>query len=309
MIDKARALNWWTGRMTDQQLADAADIDKRSVTHFLRQKYFKKHVIGSGRGNRRIRRISAQARSAIAILAGLQRGGISANLASSILSATPVIADAQTEIVDFTTKNEFWAGPLGWAPVSLLSVDPDGGWNASDRVPQHIWNRHVFFFHRPGEVPKSAAGLDQVPVEMRESAIERGLIQYSNEPLYVPEIDPLGTLDVPATEALPNLDEKLLIIDRTWVVLDEPKPGGKKRIEAIISKEHESLPEVSPRVKAVLSGILNGSVRPIPRSAEFTDERVEQIVQNAETLVTVNLTLSVRRMKRRALGLDGGGDG
>ena len=115
-------------------------------------------------------------------------------------------------------------------------------------------------------------------------------------------------LDAPATVALPNLDEKLLIIDRRWVVLDEPKPSGKERIEAIIAKEHESLPKVSPRVKSIFSEVSNGIVRPIPRSREFTDERVEQIVQNAETLFTVNLTLSVRRMKRRALGLDGGGE-
>jgi len=308
MIDQARALNWLTGRMTDQQLADAAGIDKRLATHFLSQKYFDKHVSDRGRGSRRTRRVSTEARNAIAIFAGLQRGGISAELASSILSATPVIADAQTEIVDFTTKNEFWAGPLGWVPVSLLTVDPDGGWNARDSLPQHIWNRHVFFFHRQGEVPKSVAGLDQAAVEMLESAVESGLIQYSSEPLYAPEIDPLGTLDVPSTEALPNLDEKLLIVDRRWVVLDEPKPGGKERIEAIISKEHEGLPKVSPRVKSILSEISNGSVRPIPRSREFTDEWVEQIVQNAETLFTVNLTLSVRRMKRRALGLDGGGE-
>ena len=308
MIDKARTLNWLTGRMTDQQLADAAGIDKRLATHFLSQKYFDKHVSDRGRGSRRTRRVSTEARNAIAIIAGLQRGGISAELASSILSATPVIANAQSEIVDFTTMNEFFAGPLGRAPVSLLSVDPDGGWNARDSVPQHIWNRQVFFVYPQGEAPKSVAGLDQVPVEMCESAVESGLIQSSNEPLYAPEIDPLGTLDVPATEALPNLDEKLLIIDRKWVVLDEPKPGGKERVEAIISKEHESLPKVSPRVKAVLSEILNGSVRPIPLSAEFTDERVEQIIQNAETIFSVNLTLSVRRMKRRALGLDGGGE-
>ena len=294
--------------MTDQQLADAADIDKRSVTHFLRQEYFTNHVFGGGRGSRHTRRVSTQARNAIAIFAGLHRGGISAELASSILTATPVIADAQSEIVDFTTKNMFLAGPLGWESVSLNTVVPDGGWTARDSVPQHIWNRHVFLFHRRGEVPKSVGGLDQVAVEMLESAVESGLIQYSSEPLYAPEIDPLGTLDVPTTVALPNLDEKLLIVDRRWVVLDEPKPGGKKRIEAIISKEHEGLPKVSPRVKVVLSEISNGSVRPIPRSAEITDERVEQIVQNAETLVTVNLTLSVRRMKRRALGLDGGGE-
>ena len=308
MIDQARTLNWLTGRMTDQQLADAAGIDKRLATHFLSQKYFDKHVSDRGRGSRRTRRVSTEARNAIAIIAGLQRGGISAELASSILTATPVIADAQTEIIDFTTMNEFCAGPLGRAPVSLLTVDPDGGWNARDSVPQHIWNRQVFFVYPQGEVPKSVGGLDQAAVEMLESAVESGLIQYSSEPLCVPEIDPLGTLDAPATVALPNLDEKLLIVDRKWVVLDVPQPGGKERIEAIISKEHESLPKVSPRVKEVLSEVSCGSVRPIPRSAEFADERVEKIVQNAETIFSVNLTLSVRRMKRRALGLDGGGE-
>jgi len=91
VMDRQKALNWWTGRISDQELADWSGMARRAVGLVLNLPKLRDGVSGGGRGGRYSRRISPNARNAVAVIQAMSEAGLTFELAANIVSATPYL--------------------------------------------------------------------------------------------------------------------------------------------------------------------------------------------------------------------------
>lgn len=299
--------------MSDQDMAAWTGMAQRAVGLVLALPALRGGVHGGGRGARLTRRIDPKVRNAVAIVQALSESGIPFELAANVATAAPYMLSAVTQLIDF-------APPLS-SIVMLPVVDPDGGWLSTDLVPQDVWGRQV----RPcrdvdnpdpsiGEVYLISADNFRLNTTHGTMVVNRRqfdlddveLVPLTDGPVYAGEHDPLGFLVGSKTETAPRLDEHLLIVDGKWIVHKSPDPSpleamqnwwaGKKPKEEPLTFDFDPIAVIENDRRTV-------RVIGWGRDEEEQDKARWALEHNAG-LLDINMTFSVRRMKRRALGVE-----
>lgn len=311
-FDKTKVLNWWTGRISNMELGEWTGQTERDVRFILASDYFADQISGGGRGSKTTRRISRQARNAVAIIAALRNTGLSIELSSMILSATPVIASAPTEVVDFSPG--MLAGVPEYSGVAMLAVDdPNGGWRMADHVPSHVFNRKCrpLIKRDQGEVTSlgdivwlpdwSEARIGQIPDSLRSIG----------EQMYRPEIDPFGFYEFGnhRPDSHPRLDSHIFIIDGRWVFERHQHIDPREYLSDVLEAAELFMPrrysnEHDPEFHYTLMSEISDDKKEVV--SRFGDEEKEALARKSlldfSSSVDINSTVAVRKMKRRALG-------
>jgi hypothetical protein len=313
VLNRDKVVNWWIGRMSDQDLAEWTGMAPRAVGLVLNLPYMRGGVSGGGRGSKNTRRIAPKTRNAVPIIHAMAEGGLTFELAANIISATPVLASMPTQIVD-------WRPSLkGVAP--LLMVDPGGNWLMTDMVPENIWHRFVYFCYDVNNPSPTFGDLVQVQCEDFKPNTDRGtmivdrsdfgrpnleLKPINEKPIYAGEIDQIGfyAYENYVSEAIAGLDDHLLVVNGRWVFHKRPDPTPTTAILNFMEGQSTGKPikydldpmSVIERDKKTVRAIGFGR-------DEEEQERARYHLKNYESVLDVNITLAVRKMKRRAYGL------
>lgn len=313
MIERARALNWWTGRISDAELAEWTGMAPRAVGIILNLPALRQGVVGGGRGARFTRRIDPRVRNAVAIVHALSQAGLSLELSSNIVTATPYLLSVVRELIDFM--------PPLVSTVQLAKVDPKGNWLPTDTVPGPVWGRFV----RPcrnlnnpnptaGELYYVEAGDFRINTSQGTFVVNRQhlgledveLVPLTDEPVYAGELDQLGLLTVEKTESVYHLDDHLLVVDGKWIFHKTPYPSPIETMMKLIAGGRTKREEITFNYKPISVIEPDGkTVRVIGWGKdEEEQERANKALPHFSSLLDVNVTLAVRRMKRRALGVE-----
>lgn len=309
-MDRQKALNWWTGRISDQELAEWSGMAPRAVGLVLNLPRLRSGVTGGGRGGRFTRRIDPKARNAVAIIQALSESGLTFELASNIVSATPYLLGAVTELVDFSHPFD---------GVRMLAVeDPEGNWLPTDIVPGPVWGRFV----RPcraidnpnpsiGEVyfidaDKFRTNTSHGTFVINGPRRDLELVPLTEGPIYGGEPDPLGLLMGSKTESVDRFDDHLLIVDGKWIFHKSPEPSPQQALLEVTAGNLQPLEELTFDLDPI--SVIEPdrkSVRVIGWGRdEDEQDRARKALKNFTGLLDVNVTFAVRRMKRRALGVE-----
>ncbi|MBN9241917.1 MAG: hypothetical protein J0I98_03905 [Mesorhizobium sp.] len=313
MLDRDKVINWWTGRISDPELAEWTGMAPRAVAIVLNLPHMRAGVSGGGRGSRHTRRVDPKTRNAVAIVHALSEAGLTLELATNIIGATPVIAGTPTEVVDYRA-------PLAGVR-SMMMVDPKGNWLPTDIVPWHVWERFVFPCYSIDN-PKPRHGdilevpFDQfTPNETGVMFVDRSgsdlpnleIKSLTEAPVYSGEIDPLGlyTYENYQAETLPRFDEHILIVNGRWVFIKSPDPSPMHAMQNFMAGEFNKGKSIEYDFDPV------SVIEPDKKTVrvigwgrdEEEQERARYHLNNFDSLLDVNITLAVRKMKRRAYGL------
>lgn len=313
MLERDKVLNWWTGRLSDAELAEFTGMAHRAVTLVLNLPAMRAGVTGGGRGSRHTRRVSKKTRNAIAIVHAMSEAGIPFELATNILGETPIIASMPTKVVDYEDLFE--------AVCSLRAVDPSGNWMPNDIVPRRLWDGFVFPCCSadnpnpgPGDIFRMPCE-DFTPNENGVMFLDRSAIGLPNVqlrrltegPVYSGEIDPLGLYlyENYQAETLPRYDDHILIVNGRWVFTKSPDPSPIEAMRQFLAEPSKKRPEVEYDLHPVsVIDSKRKTVRVIGWGHDPEEqERARYHLDNFDSLLDVNITLAVRKMKRRAYGL------
>lgn len=314
VLDREKTINWWIGRFSDQDLAEWTGMAPRAVGLVLNIPSMREGISGGGRGSKTTRRIAPKTRNAVAVVHALAEAGLALELAVNVIVAIPQLASMVTPVIDLKDASK--------GLRSLPLCDPNGPWLPVDVVPWHIWER----FTRPcvdvnlgafafGDVLPLDAALFQPNTDRGTMIIDRKSIGLStievkpitSRPVYSGEIDPAGLYEYcnAPTEAVPGLDEHVLIVDGRWIFRRGPDQSPEEALAAASVKQSDKNQHV--RVGDDLIAVIEPdrkTVRRIWRSPEEDEAQASgHALQNYRSLLDINLTLAVRIMKRRALGL------
>lgn len=314
MHDRDKVINWWVGRMSDQDLAEWTGMAPRAVGIVLNLPHMRAGISGGGRGSKNTRRIEAKTRNAVAIIHAMSEAGMTFELATNIIAATPVLASMPTQVID-------WHPILsGIAP--LMVADPAGSWLPTDKVPENIWGRFVYPCYSVDNPQPTAGDILEVPYGDFAPNTDRGtmlvdrsafgmpnleLKPLTDKPVYAGEIDPLGlyTYENYRSEALPRFDDHVLVVNGHWVFIKSPDPRPMEAMQNVMAGEfNQSKPikyDLDP-VSVIESDKKTVRVIGWGRDEE-EQERARYHLANFDSLLDVNMTLAVRKMKRRAYGL------
>lgn len=313
MLDRDKVVNWWTGRISDADLAEWTGMAPRAVAIVLNLPHMRAGVFGGGRGSRHTRRVDPKTRNAVAIVHALSEAGLTLELATNIIGATPIIASMPTEVVD-------WRAPLAGIR-SMMMVDPKGNWLPTDIVPWHVWERFVFPCYSVDDPSPGPGDILEVPFEQftpNEHGImfvDRSAHGRSNLnlkaltecPVYSGEIDPAGLYlyENYRAEALPRFDDHLLIVNGRWVFTKSPDPSALAAMRQFMSGVFGKDKLIGHRFNPV--SVIEAdkkTVRVIGWGRDDEEqERARYHLKNFDSVLDVNITLAVRKMKRRAYGL------
>lgn len=301
MLDRTKVLNWWVGRFSDQELADWTGMAPRAVGIVLSLPTLRHGVIGGGRGSKNTRRVMKASRNAVGIVAALNQAGITFEQSANLIGTCPEFASAPTAVVDYEDPYDDLR--------SLSLVDPKGGWLPDDVVPRHIWERQVVRCRRRDNPDPIAAETIYIPVDqLNPSALSaHDLVPITGEVEYGGEIDPLGFYLVSSgySKADRRTDDHLLIFDGKWVFYKKPTPWAWYAMQA--RREEPHIPRPEPTFDVVMRAILNDDKKTVsavdPKQYKNLPQFSDHIRDNFRTCLDVNTTLSVRKMKRKALGL------
>jgi hypothetical protein len=317
VLDRTRNINWWTGRLSDAELAEFARMEKRNLQLVLSLPKVRAEIAGGGRGSRGTRRISHKVRNGVAMIQALHEAKLTLAEAGEIIGTFWYLPDTVNRAVDFS--------PVLSGIRSPMIEDPAGGWLLTDSVPDHIAERYVIPCRRVDlPAPASDGDLALFPADFwrpdsqtghmivptgPESSVE--LVPLSPEPIYYGEIDPIGQYLPGNTrpESLP-WDDHLEIINSRWIYHRVPEPDAYQVVSAMFNGEWGGAKKVAYRT--ILLGELVGGrspVRSLRDADDATRARAEYERENFHSRLEINLSLPVRKMKRRALGLAVDGDG
>ncbi|PWR24212.1 hypothetical protein [Zavarzinia aquatilis] len=314
MLDRDKVVNWWTGRISDQELAEWTGMAPRAVAIVLGLPSMRAGVTGGGRGSRHVRRINPKTRNAVAIVHALSEAGLPLELAANIIGATPAIAAMPTEIVDYRDPS--------YGIRSMMSVDPKGNWLLTDMVPWHVWERFVFPCYSIDNPNPTAGDIVNVPYDAFEPNTERGTMRVdrsaqglpnvelkplTEKPVYAGEVDPLGlyAYENYRTEALPRFDDHVLIVNGRWIFTKSPDPSPMDTMSDLMSGISDGSNPIEYDLDPV--SVIEADRKTV-RAIGFGRDQEEQNralyhLDNFDSLLNVNATLALRKMKRRAYGL------
>ncbi len=320
MLDRQTVVNYWTGKISDKQLSDWTGMATRAVGLVLSMPALADTVSQRGRGTRHVRRISAKARNAVAVVHAISEAGPTFEQAVNILTVAPFLVAHVSETVDYVQSMP----PYPMGVRMMIDVDPEGGWQPSDIVPAPIWEytvRRCWDINNPSRAPGSMYRVPAILFEANDRGtmvVDRSsaglpsleLAPIDAEPVYQGEPDPLGLFseDMTGATALPQYDDHLLIVNGRWVFHKQPEPTPLELLqerwawggpESYLLRENQSY-----RIEPIAMRGEDG--RSYRRFGTFDDgarAAAEHALRNFDSLLDVNMTLAVRRMKRRAYGL------
>ena len=311
MIDPARTLNWWTGRISNAELAGWTGQTERDVRLIMDQPFIRERIVSGGRGSKHTRRIPHDARNAVAIVAALRKSGMSIETACAILDAAPVIASRPTEIIDFSPTS-LESGPARYGDrAALIDAQPAAGWLPSDVVPLHVLTRHARPVMRTDAPPPAGAGdITWLPswAEARAGGLPAGL-KSLGEPEYRPEIDPLGFYEPgnDAPDAADRLDEHFYVLDGASIWLRDSDPLPRDIMRDIFQRTEFGRESRPPAPEREFTYTRVADLDPASRTARRADpaatKEANDLFSQYKTRLDVNVTAAVRQMKRVALGL------
>jgi hypothetical protein len=312
-FDRRRVLAWWTGRITNAELAGWTGQTERDIRLILDTPYMRSQIHGGGRGSKHTRRITPQARNAVAIVGALRRAGMSIETAAKLLDAVPVLASFPTESIDFTPQAlEAFPAPYGQS-VMLASAEPDAGWLQTDIVPRHVFDRHcrpIVKVGDPDEIGIGSVGWLPTWREEADGGLPHGW-RSLGEPIYRPEIDPLAIYEFGNTlpDAKDELDHHFHISDGRWVFVRYQNPDPRVLAVDLFQTYELGFPSLVDRedVRFTFEPIaeidqVSGVARAI-RGDQAAEAAARSADSQFQTKLTVNASLAIRNMKRRALGL------
>lgn len=313
-FDQEKVLAWWTGRITNADLALWTGQSERDIRLILDTPFMRREIQGGGRGSKNTRRISRKARNAVAIVGALRKAGMSIDAACALLDALPVIADLPTESIDFS-PGSLESSPAPYGNLICLGQElPNKGWLMTDIVPGHVFNRHC----RP--VVKKDVGLEARLgtiawwPDWMERAFTRdapGGFRPFGLPIYRPEIDPFGIYEHGNTS--PDSDDPydyhFYVVDGRWVWIRFSDPAPREyaldafqhfelHLDRRFSKDDlkfhfDPAAEIDFTSKAVTP--LHGD--------EDLEKRAQASWTQPLSKLDINASLAVRQMKRVAYGL------
>ena len=323
MLNRQRVIDWWLGRLTDAQLAEYAGIAPRALQFVLANACIKNKLVDAGRGSRRTRRVPPKVRNAIAMIVAGNDAGLSLDLAATIIGTFWYLPDTVNRAVDFD--------PIMSGVCPLAMHEPKGGYLVTDIIPQHIAWHNVLPCRDVRDENPSEGNVIYVPaaewkpdpstggmhVERNNDLPSLDLLPLTPGPVYQGEIDPLG-LWLPTntrTEAM-RWDDQLEIINGRWIFHRTAEPSGWDALQAILNgvkgatknTEYRSklLGEITEGRKTVTSFLTGGAGKSVASLRGADDEIIasaKRDYENFQSKLIINLSLPVRRMKRRALGL------
>lgn len=309
MFDRDRALNWWTGRLSDADLGEWTGMAPRAVAIVLGLASMRAGVLGGGRGSRHSRRVSQGVRNSIAIIHGMNVAGLPFELAVEIIAHAPVLSSSVSAAIDITDFSRGVRSPIVF--------DSKGGWLPVDVVPWHVAERFVFPCYDIGHPNPGPLDIVEVPCEVFEPDVD-GLMfidrsangrqnitvkSLTQKPVYSGEIDPAGLLAYGNWQAedMPAIDNHLIIVDGRYVFHKAPAAHLDDVLSGVARNDRPLKFNTHPLL--VIEGDKK-TVRPfLSESADNESNRARYHLQNPVSLVDVNMTLAVRKMKRRAYGL------
>jgi hypothetical protein len=323
VLDRNRVINWWLGRLTDAELAEFSGMTTRGLQLVTQHPRVKGELLGGGRGSRGTRRVPAKVRNAFAIVQSLSDAGFSIDLAAEIVGTFWFLPDHVNRPIDFT--------PLLSGVMSPLMHEPQGsGYLPTDVLPQHIaWNIVVpcampdnpnptqgDVLYVPAHEWKPNLSNGHMRIEMPDGQPARELIPLTKGPVYLGEIDNLG-LWLPQNTRVETLgwDDHLEIVNGRWIFHRESEPDGWELLQRLhagqrgVSKNIEHrvrlLGEIVAKKKSVISFRKEAGDKGVSSlwNNQEAEPRAMHDYHNARSKLTVNVSLAVRRMKRRALGL------
>lgn len=313
--DRQKQCAWSVGALTDELLGSSAGIAPRAVGMMLNAPGVARHVSGRGLGGKRFRRVHGPARTALAIIGGMNGAGVTLELSANILGAAPVLASAVAEVVDYT--------PPGTGFCSLLAVDPSGGWLPTDIVPAPVWTRFVYPCRDVQNENPKPGDIHRVPIEAWAPNTAQGTMKIDRSALRLPdvelvridelavyegEIDPAGLYadDWSRSVAMPAYDDHLLIVNGRWVIHKQPDPTPLDALyelytgEPVFKDREQQQFHFSP-VAEIDDG--RRAARTLRPGDDDAQAAALDALRNAESVLDINMTLAARRMKRRAYGL------
>lgn len=314
--DKERVLNWWTGRISDQNLSDWTGLSLRNVRACLATEYMKKQISGGGRGSKNSRRISPQARNSIAVIAALRDAGMTIETAISLLSTVPVIASFPTRLIDFTVS------PLvhcfeNVQPTLLIYDDPEGGWLSEDVVPRHIFDRTAVAVSQISKQVQNIGDFAWYPTEYIEKYGLPDDRRADSGPIYRPEFDPMGVYEFgnDMADVIDRYESRVYVVDGRWVYARhsdvDPYSYYLNLFLRTRGLTEEKLDDPSYSFSLIAEIDSNGIARST-RSDDIPEAMEQRIFQQYQTKLDINTSLAVRKMKRRAYntlsGADRGGE-
>jgi hypothetical protein len=272
----------------------------------------KSGISGGGAGRRVTRRVAPFVRAAVGIGSEAVRAGLSYDLIGKILGTFPTLAQSVIQVVDYSPMLDA-AFPGVRSPLLL---DPKGGYLPTDVVHARIAEGYVVRAYRSGEKPQGEGSLAYIPVPQwgADPYAERAKdptgvewISFDKRPVYYGEFDPLG-LYLPSArqpEAIPFLDEHLEIINGEWIVRRIPDPHPLDKLHMLAAGVFAGDEPKLPDEIEVIGRIVPGShVVRIEEDSQADERRALFERENFGSKLDINLTLPVRKMKRRALGLE-----
>lgn len=267
-----RQVNWWLGRVTDQELSDWTGMPLRSVRSILELNSIRQRISGGGRGRRSTRRLSRIALHAVAVIHEMNRSGLTFDFSAKLIDAVPFVLSFSEKIID-----------VEWDENSRIPLKankiPGGPWLEDESVPSFFDN-------------------SLVSGELADEPDPYGLISSKKLPL----------------EKASKLAEHLLICDGRWVF--HQSVGGLSKVLAslrdgtacadqLFTMRRQLIAEISDS-EVILVSTGKGPIGAGPGVKPYVGrelKRVETQLENFGSLIDINLTLPVLRMKRRAYGL------
>lgn len=323
MLDRNRVINWWLGRLTDAELAEYSGMSIRGLQLVTAHPRVKGELLGGGRGSRTTRRVPAKVRNAFAIVQSLTDAGFSIDTATEIVGTFWFLPDHVNRPIDFT--------PFGAGVMSPLMHETQGsGYLPTDVLPQHVaWLTAVpcgtpenpnptegEAYYIPTHEWKPNLSNGHMRIEMPDGEPARELIPLTSGPVYLGEVDKIG-LWFPQNTRVETLrwDDHLEIVNGRWIFHRESDPDGwevlqrfhvgQQGVSKTIKHRVRLLGEIVDKKKSVISFLKDGSDKGVASlwNDEEAERRAMHDYHNARSKLTVNVSLAVRRMKRRALGL------
>ena len=312
-FDRNRVLAWWTGRITNADLAKWTGQTERDVRLILDTPYMRGQIYGGGRGSKNTRRISRQARNAVAIVGALRKSGLSIEAAANLLNAVPVLASFPTETIDFSPSS-LEAYPAPYGGVAMLAIEqPEAGWLPTDIVPRHVFDRHcrpIVKVDASSEISLGKIGWFPTWLEELVGSLPHGWRSFG-EPIYRPEIDPLGIYEFDNTspDTHEATDHHFYIVDGRWVWVRYHDPDPREYAVDVFQWLELKQERRFHHKNIAYSFETIAEIHPDDRTAKsiLGDEEKEAQAHKAweqyQTKLDVNASLAVRQMKRAALGL------
>jgi hypothetical protein len=312
-FDQSKVLAWWTGKIANADFAMWTGQTERDVRLIFDTPFMRREIQGGGRGSKTTRRVSRKARNAVAIVAALRRAGMSIEAAADLINTVPVIADFPTETIDFS-PSALEASPAPIGGIAMLSViQPDGGWQPTDLVPDHIFGRRcrpIVKVDAPNEVRIGEIAWFPKWQEEMIGGLPNGFRAFG-EQMYRPEIDPLGLIEHgnDGSDSHDALDHHFYVVDGRWVWVRYSDPDPRQYALDIFQWMELRQPrrfnhkEVAFDFMPIAEIDLAKRTSAPIRGDDAKKEQARRAWGQPKTKLDVNATVAIRDMKRVALGL------